>query len=287
MLVFPPARTAIVSWNTTAACGEIAVAARDAAGGRTRALRLAAWSPAERRSFSETDGAVVVVETLHAERPIVALDVACDVPLARLFVATRAWEADGRPDHAGEAAPGPTELAVPPLSQYGHARADAPRALRGKADALCSPTALAMLLQFRGLRAEVAATAAAVYDAAFDGTGNWAFNVAHAAARGLVGCVAYLRDLGSAERLLAAGVPLALSLAWESGTLPGAPLPRSAGHLVVLRGFSANGDALVHDPAHPAVRTSYPRAAFARAWLGHGGIAYVLAHDARPLALLA
>ena len=112
------------------------------------------------------------------------------------------------------------------------------------------------------------------------GAGNWAFNTAYAGALGFAAATAYLRDLAHARRFLAAGIPLALSIAWREGELPGAPLPASAGHLVVVRGFSEHGAVLVNDPAQPGVSFVYPRAAFERVWLGHGGVAYLVApHD--------
>ncbi len=81
---------------------------------------------------------------------------------------------------------------------------------------------------------------------------------------------------------MAAGVPLALSLAWKKGELDNPPLPETDGHFVVLCGFDAKGDPIVNDPAQPAIRVTYPRAQFQRLWLGHGGIAYVIAPPDKP-----
>jgi hypothetical protein len=145
-----------------------------------------------------------------------------------------------------------------------------------------------MLLQYHRREADVIATVAGVYDEAYGGTGNWTMNVAFAARSGLTGFVAYLRDLDHARRFLAGGMPLALSIAWEPGTLAGAPLPSSAGHIVVLRGFDASGDPIVNDPAAAPVRRTYRRDEFSRAWLAHGGVAYVLIRgDVRAAAALA
>ena len=79
--------------------------------------------------------------------------------------------------------------------------------------------------------------------------------------------------------------PPALSIAWTTDTLPGAPLAQSAGHLVVVRGCDRDTVA-VNDPAAPGVRHVYPRAAFARCWLGHGGVALLVAPPARVPELL-
>ena len=45
---------------------------------------------------------------------------------------------------------------------------------------------------------------------------------------------------------------------------------------MVLRGIDEHGDALVHDPALPGIATVYPRKAFERVWLDHGGIALAI-----------
>ncbi|MBV8367598.1 MAG: hypothetical protein JO036_01520, partial [Candidatus Eremiobacteraeota bacterium] len=117
-------------------------------------------------------------------------------------------------------------------------------------------------------------------------TGNWAFNVAHAGAQGLRAAVAFLRGLEHAGAFVRAGLPVAMSIRWEPGELPGAPLPRSDGHLIVLRGLDGD-DALVNDPAHPDVATRYPRAALDRVFRAHGGAAYLVAPRERTAELVA
>ena len=56
---------------------------------------------------------------------------------------------------------------------------------------------------------------------------------------------------------------------------------QSDGHILVVRGFDSRGDVIVNDPAQPAVRHVYPRAAFARCWLDHGGVALLVAPPER------
>lgn len=76
-------------------------------------------------------------------------------------------------------------------------------------------------------------------------------------------------------------IPLAVSIRFQAGELPGAPLSWSNGHLLVLAGFDARGNPVVNDPAAPSdatVKRTYPRAVFERLWLNHaGGMAYVMA----------
>ena len=108
--------------------------------------------------------------------------------------------------------------------------------------------------------------------------GLWPLNLARARSAGFSGCVRIFDDVSEAARLLELGYPIVTSIRFEAGALPGAPLPRTSGHLVVLRGLGAR-DVLVNDPAAPddaAVPHRYDRASFLRAWLSDRGVAYVL-----------
>jgi hypothetical protein len=134
-----------------------------------------------------------------------------------------------------------------------------------------------MLLGYWGVDPALPDIAARTYDAKYGGTGNWAFNVALAGMLGLRGVVAHLRNLEHAAAFIQAGIPLALSFAWKSGELPGAPIEHSGGHLAVLRGFNPQGDPVLNDPAQPAIMTTYPHDALERAWLSHGAVAYLIA----------
>ena len=114
------------------------------------------------------------------------------------------------------------------------------------------------------------------FDAAYDGTGNWPFNTAYAAHFGLDAFVTRLRSLAEAELFLAAGIPLVASIAAGPGELDGFLLPQgTAGHLVVIVGFTRRGRPDRQRPGgavERAVRRSYDRAQFERAWLeGSGG----------------
>lgn len=144
----------------------------------------------------------------------------------------------------------------------------------------CSPTSVSMLLGFWQRPVRVPDAARATYDQAYDGFGNWPFNTAYAATQGLQAFVTRLGSLRDAEAYLQRGVPLAVSVRFGAGELPGAPLTSTAGHLLVLVGFDARGNPVVNDPAAPSdagVRRTYPRAVFERLWLNHaGGMAYVM-----------
>jgi hypothetical protein len=151
----------------------------------------------------------------------------------------------------------------------------------------CSPTALSMVLSHAGRLppgTDLPRAAAEVDDPAY-GTGNWSFNTAWAAALAENAFVTRLHDLREAEEYVDAGIPLVASVAYAEGALRGAPTRGTDGHLLVIRGFTAEGDVVVNDPAAPterSVRRTYDRAQLERAWLdGSGGLVYVI-QDSRP-----
>ena len=154
----------------------------------------------------------------------------------------------------------------------------------------CSPTSVAMVLAHAGTLpagTDIPAAARAVFDPAYDGTGNWPFNTAWAATLARHAFVTRLHDLRDAERLVDAGIPVVASVAYPPGALKGAPARSTDGHLVVMRGFTATGDVVTNDPAAPterSVRRTYDRGQLERAWLdGSGGTVYVVHRDDQPL----
>ena len=160
----------------------------------------------------------------------------------------------------------------------------------------CSPTSTTMLLEHWGVapaRAEAAWVGhdtdpevvhgvRRVFDRAYGGAGNWAFNTAYAGARGLRAYVTRLRDLAEAEAFVLAGVPLVVSVSFREDELDGAGYETN-GHLLTIVGFTAEGDVVSNDPnshripSNDQVRTVYRRDQFERVWLGSkGGLAYVI-----------
>jgi hypothetical protein len=147
----------------------------------------------------------------------------------------------------------------------------------------CSPTSTSMIVGYWAkdggpCEPRVRAAVDGVFDWIYDGHGNWPFNTAYAATRGLEAWVTRFRSLAEAEPWIAAGVPVGVSYAWKAGELTGAPVRSSGGHLGVLVGFDGNGDPVVNDPAGKgdAVRRTYRRAEFENVWVTHsGGTAYL------------
>ncbi|WP_224244962.1 peptidase C39 family protein [Hyalangium gracile] len=160
----------------------------------------------------------------------------------------------------------------------------------------CSPTSTTMLLGYwaqklnRPELVEAVPTAAAnTYDEVYEGTGNWSFNVAYASAQGggaLHGTVARLDSFAQVERLIAAGIPVSISIAYKEGELTGGASRKSDGHLIVVKGFSPQGDVVVNDPAFAAdeqVEAIYKRDELWRAWRHSSGAVYLLWPAGTPL----
>ncbi len=145
---------------------------------------------------------------------------------------------------------------------------------------ICSPTCLAMVMGLDA--AEAAHFTDECYDPHRRMYGIWPRNIRAANAYGFVGAIEMFGSLDAAARLLAKGVPIIAGIRYDEGQLAGAAVPSTDGHLVVLRGLTKD-KALVNDPAaatSDSVARAYDRESFARAWLGDGGVGYVLTRSA-------
>ena len=145
---------------------------------------------------------------------------------------------------------------------------------------ICSPTSLAMVLEFWGRTLDLETVALGAQDRGSQLFGNWPANVAYAGAFGLEGRVARLESLADAEAEIAQGRPVIVSVTFSEGDLPNAPIKHTRGHVMVIGGFTPQGDVIAYDPAGKGaaqVRRVYPRAAFHKVWRVHKrGLAYLL-----------
>jgi len=147
----------------------------------------------------------------------------------------------------------------------------------------CSPTSVSMLLGYWStilkrpeLDHDVPEVQKGVFDVAWEGTGNWPFNMAYAASQpGMTAYVSRFRDLRDLEEWIGSGVPVATSVSYA--LLKGKPNKEpNDGHLVVLVGFNANGDPVFNDPGRNVVRMTYKRADFERAWASSRNTVYLV-----------
>jgi hypothetical protein len=161
-------------------------------------------------------------------------------------------------------------LEVPPRSQTVERRE-----IAGE---ICSPTSVAMALEWLGVTLATEEVARRVYDGAAKIYGNWPCNTAAAGA--CIGEAFVVRAEGweEVEAEIAGGRPVVISHKWKRGELTGAPIESSAGHLILVVGFTAEGDVVVNDPAAKpdGVRRTYKRAELFHTWQGNAsGIAYL------------
>jgi hypothetical protein len=182
-------------------------------------------------------------------------------------------------------------LDVPQYSQNIH-RGEYPE-FGGGGQVWCSPTSSTMVIysygrevpaeELEGIEApncdpQVDYAAMNTWDYTYEGAGNWPFNAAYASTFGLESFVTRLRSLAEAEKFVAAGIPLVFSINFEAEEMPEAGY-ETDGHLVVLRGFTADGDPILNDPhgaTNDAVRVVYTRENFERVWqTSTDGLTYV------------
>ena len=145
----------------------------------------------------------------------------------------------------------------------------------------CSAASTAMALGYWSrkldrpdLRVGLAEAARGIHDEAWRGTGNWIFNTAYAGEfDGIRAYVTRFDSISCVEKWIAEGIPVIASVNYRKMNPANA---ESTGHLMVVRGFTTDGDPIFNDPwTHLArgetVRRTYSRASFADAWLGPGG----------------
>jgi hypothetical protein len=265
-LFFEPARSGVISWNTYAPKGRLLFRLLRAHVPATDWYDYAEWHSSGRNSFSaqsDRDGLRVEVDLIRAEQPFDGIELFAEGVDFNLLAFSSPLRARPSMPYARDA----MILDVPARSQF---------VVEGERG-WCSPTSLSMVNAYHGIDESVEQTARAVADRAYNGTGNWAFNVAHSGSLGLRAVVAFLQNLDHAQRLIERNLPVVLSYSWSGAELPGAPLEHSDGHLVVLCGFTADGDCAINDPAAPAGRVVYPRSAIEAVWQRNEGLAYVIA----------
>ncbi|MFE5336378.1 C39 family peptidase [Isoptericola sp. NPDC056573] len=186
------------------------------------------------------------------------------------------------------------ELDVPGYSQLTHI-GEYPE-FGGGGQVWCSPTSTTMIQYSYGRKHQVPASeledivapngdpqvayaAINTWDYTYEGSGNWPFNTAYAHRFGLESFVTRLRSLAEAERFVAAGIPLVVSIHFAEEEMPEAGYGTD-GHLVTIVGFTAEGDPVINDPNKATdadVRSVYTRENFERVWqTSTDGIAYVI-----------
>jgi hypothetical protein len=187
------------------------------------------------------------------------------------------------------AGPAPSRVAVTAPGMPG-ARLDVPARSQMEAPAaiaprICSPTCVAMVLDFWRRPSPLEPLAAEMFHAGVDLYGVWPAAIVAAGRRGLAGYLLRFPDWASAAWCLARGLPIIASVRYAAGELTGAAVAETPGHLIVLTGW--DGDhVFVNDPAAPtaaSVPRRYRLAELVRVWLERAGVGYVLFPPGAPL----
>ena len=168
-------------------------------------------------------------------------------------------------------APGPgASIAVPPRSQL----------VAGGAAArnICSPTSVAMVLEYWRAPVDTLTLAAEIYQPALDRYGVWPAAIRAAARHGVAGYLLRFPDWTSAAWCLERGMPIVASVRYAPGELTAAAIPETTGHLLVITGYDAD-TAFVNDPIAPTIESvprRYRLTELTRVWLERTGVGYVL-----------
>ena len=122
-----------------------------------------------------------------------------------------------------------------------------------------------MILRSYGIPVDPLQFARDTHDPYYDMFGIWPRVVENASEYGLDGAVTRYRSWSQAREVLASGGRIVMSV--------GPPL--YPGHLMMLAGFSAFGDPIVHDPAQSdGYAYIFDKTDLSRSWFEKGGVAY-------------
>ncbi|HEX9005906.1 MAG TPA: C39 family peptidase, partial [Bacteroidota bacterium] len=129
---------------------------------------------------------------------------------------------------------------------------------------ICSPTSVSILRSY-SIPVVPLLFARDTYDPYYDMFGIWPRVVQNASEYGLDGAVTRYRSWSQAREVLARGGRIALSVG----------LPLYSGHLMMLAGFTAAGDPIVHDPARSdGYSHLFSKSDLSHSWFDKGGVAY-------------
>jgi hypothetical protein len=192
-----------------------------------------------------------------------------------------AWARAMTPD------PGPVERWAKDLKVPFRTQNDNVEALKGYT---CSPTSVSMVLQHFGVDRPTMENCLAIWDDHNEMFGNWANAVQRAGEVGMDAWLERFRNWNQVKEKIAQGQPVVASIRWAPHEFPDSPIFDDAdglltGHLIVIRGFTPDGNVIVNDPASRKHGNGviYPARGLAHAWFGNGGVGYVMHPPAKPL----
>jgi hypothetical protein len=143
---------------------------------------------------------------------------------------------------------------------------------------ICSPTSVSMVMQYLGYDRPTEENALAIYDTEYDMFGNWGRAVAWAGENGFDAWLTRFRTWDQVKAVIAQGQPIIASIRFKKGECPSFVIDHTAGHLIVIRGVTRDGDLIVNDPASKTRGNGavYKADEMAKAWIAHGGVGYII-----------
>jgi len=144
---------------------------------------------------------------------------------------------------------------------------------------ICSCASTTMVMSFCGVDRPTAENALAIYDDEHDIFGNWNRATQRAGELGLDAWLQRFRNWDQVKAVIAQGTPVIAAIKFEKGQFPSALYQETDGHLIVIRGFTPEGDVIVNDPASKdkGERAIYKASELAVAWFNNaGGVGYVI-----------
>jgi hypothetical protein len=143
---------------------------------------------------------------------------------------------------------------------------------------VCSPTSTSMVMAWAGVDRSTEENALAIYDEQHDMFGNWNRAVQRAGSLGLDAWLTRFRNWDQVKVQIAQSQPVIASIKFKKGEFPSALYSETAGHLIVIRGFTKSGDVIVNDPASRLKGDGvvYKADELAHAWFGNGGVGYII-----------
>ncbi len=149
----------------------------------------------------------------------------------------------------------------------------------------CSPTSISMVLNHWSkklnrpeLDLDVPQLVPAIFDKGWEGTGNWPFNTAVVGSfEGMRAYVTRFAGVSELEQWIGAGYPVIISSPWD--LLEEGRKKTGNGHIVVVRGFTKEGDVVINDPGTDPTKDSrrvYKRQNVINAWSKSNNTVYLI-----------
>ena len=144
---------------------------------------------------------------------------------------------------------------------------------------ICSPTSVAMVMSYWGINVGTDEVAKKSYDKEHDIYGSWPLAVQAASQYGLRGWIEIFKSWQEVEEKISSGIPVIATICFETGELKGSMAESSQGHVIVVKGFSSDGNVVCNDPAGKDAKegiVTYSRDDLEKVWFKKSGIGYVI-----------